>query len=410
MDKELFSDRKLNILLIIFSGIIIIAEAYKYCYCLDDASGYMRAFLDILICSLLILIAIFSIKRTWDITAGMAKQPKIRVDSSNCKFCTACKVFKSPLCWLVAISIISPFVLAIFSIYDNAGYISCADIEIIFIACIVFICGNTFTDILYKTDKFIKKCEASDENYKDSPVVCKYIKDKNGNLSAFVMYNEEKLPQETIELYEKPVSFKKLFNGFLKIIKISYIASYDIKKAMQMCEDLDEKSIESEDKIIIYEIIAETSMENRDYNASLKYIDKALELNENNNDILKLKGRVLGCLEKYDQSLDTLLKLEEKTKLDSKTLALMSIIYGHIGNQERGFYYAEKAIKTKKNCCDALCAKGLMLYTASKKQEAYAVLKKSKKLGCEYEILNDYLNKLSYLDDINEPISQHFLD
>lgn len=116
---------------------------------------------------------------------------------------------------------------------------------------------------------------------------------------------------------------------------------------------------------------------------SLKYANKALFIDKNDDIANYRKGRALYLLGNYDEALKYLLKSERLGYIYDDVFSIISCIFGENQDFGNSLAYANKALLMNSEDGYATCLKGFALYNLGKKDAAIKYLQKAKKLGFE---------------------------
>lgn len=112
-----------------------------------------------------------------------------------------------------------------------------------------------------------------------------------------------------------------------------------------------------------------------------KYIDKSIELDNENSYAHYLKGYTLEDLGLYDEALPSLLKAEELNYDSPYLYTKISYCYEQIGEQLKAIAYASKAIKKYPDEVDCYKRKAWAYFTPNTTEEALKYFLEAEKLG-----------------------------
>lgn len=130
---------------------------------------------------------------------------------------------------------------------------------------------------------------------------------------------------------------------------------------------------------------------NGDEETSLKYANKALLINKNDDFANYRKGRSLYLLNRYEESLKYLLKAEELGYKYYDLFSKAAYIYGNKEDYNKALKYSNKALLMNNKDGYTNCLKGFALYNLGKKQEAIKYLFKAKELGFKDDALDELI-------------------
>ena len=427
----------------------------------------------IIICSVKYLLQLFGMCHILDVLLSIILTVSIvyMLDyNGNCEIEAAYKTYKKPkmkigtnykslgafktdcMVSLLIIPILASYSFFIFNTLELYGFINFKIFILVSFCNLVFLSALSDAIEFKKHENIINKCEFLQYYYKDSPILCSYARDDNGNIESLLIYDKDKTPkwqinhfdyennknklsmlirnrigyyqkqgnQDEIEKLKKIahennikkedidiMSWKKIKSD-LKALKGGFVAYFfNIETALTICEELKKEGIE--DASLYFSIAGGYYYKNIYVNA-LKYINKAIELDKEDGDYLIRKGEILFSLKKEEEALSELLKAENMTKMSVDNFVMISMIYSNNKQGRESFEYAQKALKKNKNSGDALYAMGRALKLIGQAQEAYEYFKKAEKKGVSYTGLERCLNSLRYIQDALSSKSQHFLD
>lgn len=381
--KNLIINKKMSILLLIYIEIDLILRSFIYLINISDLSYIVIILITLAILLLRLFAETFFI--IW-LIVFLCKSKKIFINAPV-EYIKKDVYIPNRLFFTAIISITLSYCLFLFLDSKTYNLIGTKAIYQTTFYLLIFFWQILYITMLQKAEKLIGK---EDKNRKHL-VECKYIKDKNGNIAY-------------INLFSKGQNLKELFT-ILRVIP-PFSLFFDTDKTIDTYKEIAEK----EDDDGYYMIIAAQYAQKNDFENALNYINKAIEINENDADCFEFKGNLLFMMENYEEALSCLLKAEEKNKLEIDSLVEISIIYTLLDDSVNAFQYSQKALEINKKYGDALYAQALVFYTANNCEHAYSLFKEAKRNNCTYKALDEYLDKLSYFEDAQKSMKQDFFE
>jgi|YNPMSStandDraft_2_1061718.scaffolds.fasta_scaffold00007_10 tetratricopeptide (TPR) repeat protein len=146
-----------------------------------------------------------------------------------------------------------------------------------------------------------------------------------------------------------------------------------------------------------YIIQAKNNFLKSDYDKALKYLNKALFFEKDNEKANYFKGLIYIRMRKYKESLDPLKIVAEKTKdflIKNQVHLLIGYIYDYIGNYYKAIEYFEKVLKAGFESTQTYNALGALYYKIGEVKKAISYVKKALSIN-----RNNYnaMNTLGYI-------------
>lgn len=266
---------------------------------------------------------------------------------------------------------------------------------------------------------------ASDYNYAKSRVIFAYYKLKNQkkalslidellkvkNLDTFSAYlalisiddlNNEKINKLAEIINRDETLNNNIYDYTIRII--TYCLNKEFEKAEIYIKEANEKQF-LDSRICDY--LSYLYYHNKDYNNSLKYAEKGIELNPNSSYCYYIKGSAFWNLNDKEETIKALLKAEELGCTYNNLFQLIADTYLFMKDKKNAIKYINKAIKSAPDNAFNYNAKGIILSAFDNKKEAIKYFNKAIKLdnkalyiykkGCALYWLNENEKSLKEL-------------